>query len=95
MQRDPNISVIPELGDDIHWTTGDVTQIKMVFEVVLSNAFEALHRSGGCVKITTGHRLVGRAGRRNRPADETRQLYLHLCWEITVPAWKKNARSHF
>lgn len=60
MLRDSKIQVITQLGSDIRLTSGDVTQIKMVVEVVLSNAFEALQQ-GGIVKITTGHRLIAKA----------------------------------
>lgn len=58
MVRDSSIQVIPALGNDVRPTTGDITQIKMVVEVVMSNAFEALPK-GGMVRISTGHRLMG------------------------------------
>lgn len=58
MLRDSMIQVITQLGDDIRLTAGDITQIKMVVEAVLSNAFEALGQ-GGIVKITTSHKLIG------------------------------------
>lgn len=57
MVRDSSIDVYTELQNNVSLTTGDVTQIKMVIEVVLSNAFEALNK-GGQVKITTGRRTV-------------------------------------
>ena len=58
MVRDSSIQVIADLRHDIRLTTGDITQIKMVVEVVLSNAFEALPK-GGSVRISTGHRMLG------------------------------------
>ena len=58
MLRDSMIQVITQLGGDIRLTAGDITQIKMVVEAVLSNAFEALGQ-GGIVKITTSHKLLG------------------------------------
>jgi len=57
MVRDSSIQVHQDLGNDIRLTTGDITQIKMVIEVVLSNAFEALPK-GGTVWISTGHRQL-------------------------------------
>lgn len=66
MLRDSKIQVITQLGSDIRLTSGDITQIKMVVEVVLSNAFEALQQ-GGIVKITTGHRLIAKAAAENHP----------------------------
>ncbi|MEE9910149.1 MAG: hypothetical protein K4571_00355 [Deltaproteobacteria bacterium] len=60
------IQVISQLGGDIFLAEGDVTQIKMVVDVVLSNAFEALQK-GGIVKISTGRRLIGEAVTKNDP----------------------------
>jgi signal transduction histidine kinase len=57
MVRDSSIQVLTKLSNDIRLTTGDITQIKMVIEVVLANAFEALTQ-GGEVKITTGRTLI-------------------------------------
>lgn len=58
MVRDSSIQVLTKLSADIRLTTGDITQIKMVIEVVLANAFESLTK-GGEVMITTGRKLIG------------------------------------
>lgn len=54
---DSKIRVIRQLSGDACITEGDITQIKMVVDVVLSNAFEALQK-GGIVEITTGNRVI-------------------------------------
>ncbi len=42
--------------------SGDITQIKMVLEAVLSNALEALNRTEGSVTVATGRHNVTREG---------------------------------
>ena len=74
MLRDSTIQVVTQLGSDIRLTAGDVTQIKMVVDAVLSNAFEAIQQ-GGIVKITTGHQLMGesvaKTNQPTKPGDYT------------------------
>lgn len=74
MLRDSAIQVITQLGSDIRLTSGDITQIKMVVDAVLSNAFEAMQQ-GGIVKITTGHKLMGepvtKTNQPTKPGDYT------------------------
>lgn len=55
--RDSGKQVVTRLGEDIPLTFGDTTQIKMVVEAVVANAFEAIG-NGGTVLIETGHRLI-------------------------------------
>jgi signal transduction histidine kinase len=74
MVRDSSIEVMTELNQDVRLTTGDITQIKMVVEVVLSNAFEALPK-GGVIRIATGHKQLGGTLENNqhsaKPVDYT------------------------
>jgi signal transduction histidine kinase len=74
MVRDSTIQVVTDLCHDAPLTTGDITQIKMVIEVVLSNAFEALPQ-GGVVKISTGRRRLEGCVQKSRqvakPGDYT------------------------
>lgn len=55
--RDSAIEIRTELSPAAFMTTGDITQIKMVLDVVLSNSFEALQQ-GGRVIISTGQRQM-------------------------------------
>ncbi len=79
MVRDSSIQVISELSNNIRLTTGDITQIKMVIEVVLSNAFEALTK-GGEVKITTGRKLMGDDQTKNQQLPKAGD-YTFICVE--------------
>lgn len=67
MLRDSKIKVVTQLGSDIRLTSGDITQIKMVVEAVLANAFEAMQQ-GGVVTITTGHTLIRDSVADSRPS---------------------------
>ncbi|MFO7570883.1 MAG: ATP-binding protein [Smithellaceae bacterium] len=55
--RDSSITLNTRLDDHAPMISGDITQIKMVLEAVLSNSFEALNQ-GGEVTITTGHQMI-------------------------------------
>lgn len=55
--RDSTIEILTELSSDDLISTGDITQIKMVVDVILSNSFEALQQ-GGRVIISTGRRQL-------------------------------------
>lgn len=55
--RNSDKKVITRLGEDIPLTFGDITQIRMVVEAILANAFEAIEQTG-TVTITTGRRLI-------------------------------------
>lgn len=55
--RASKIQILTDLDQDILLTTGDILQIKMVVEVVLSNAFEAM-QPDGVVRIATGRTMM-------------------------------------
>jgi signal transduction histidine kinase len=57
MLRNSDKQVVTRLGEDMPLTFGDTTQIRMVIEAILANAFEAIEHTG-TVTITTGRRLV-------------------------------------
>lgn len=57
MLFDSQIQIITELDRDVHLSSGDVTQIRMVVDVILANALEALPQ-GGLIRITTGRKRL-------------------------------------
>ncbi len=56
----PGAKVSVRLDETAPLISGDVTQIRMVFEAVLANALEALGREQGGVTITTGTQIITR-----------------------------------
>lgn len=56
----PSVRVITDLSPDIHKACGDTTQIKMVLEAVLANAFESMG-DGGEVKVATYNQSIDEA----------------------------------
>lgn len=53
----PSVRVSTELAPQIHMACGDTTQIKMVIEAVLANAFESM-ADGGEVKVGTYNQVI-------------------------------------
>ncbi len=53
----PSVNLKTDLSPDIHMVCGDTTQIKMVIEAVLSNAFESMSE-GGDVTISTFNKIL-------------------------------------
>lgn len=92
MVRDASIQIVTDLNSSVRLTTGDTMQIKMVVEVVLSNAFEALTR-GGMVRITTGQKIIEDGQTQNQQITKAGD-YTFISIEDNGAGMKKETLQH-
>jgi signal transduction histidine kinase len=81
---DPSIQVTTELAPEIFAVNGDTTQIKMVLEAVLTNAYESMLH-GGQVRITTRNMLMDPRFNETNPSlpPTPSENYAVICIEDT------------